>query len=62
MKSNEKSVTVSILVCDGQEKEQTQFYISLDGCEKLNVRPSQLIMEKFLKSLEQCTKPLNIKL
>lgn len=62
MKSNEKSITVTVVACDGQEKVQKQFYISIDGCNKLQVKPRSVVMERLLKALDTVTNDLNITL
>jgi hypothetical protein len=62
MKRNEKSITVTIIAWDGQEHASSEFYISLDGCKKLDESPRKLILDKALKAVEQVTNQLNIKL
>jgi hypothetical protein len=62
MKPNEKSITVTVVVYDGQEKAQTQFYVSVDGCNKLQQKPRSIVMERMLKALEQVAHQINMNL
>jgi len=62
MKSNEKSITVTVTACDGQEVAKTEFYISIAGCKKTDTSPRKLVLDKTLKAMEQVAHQINMDL